>query len=66
MIERKLIQDVYIRVCRDSNWNMPWDQAARFVADMLNIHPLAVGNAFPYIMTMQEIAAGIHPVCETK
>lgn len=58
---RKLIQDVYIRVCKDSGFNMHWEDAAVLTADILNIIPLEVGLAFSRMGDLNQIALGLHP-----
>lgn len=61
MTERKLIQDVYIRVCRDSGFRESFTRAAKITATLLGIHPLQVWVAFGRLETMEEVAAGTHP-----
>ena len=60
---RKLRRDLYVRVCRDSGFRMPYDRAAAFVGDMLHTSALDVWIAFSGTDVMQEIASGTHPVC---
>lgn len=61
--DRKLKQEVYIRICKDSNFTMEFDQAARVAGLMLKCHPLEFWIAMD-IKIMQQIAAGTHPVCK--
>ena len=64
MADRKLKQDFYIRVCRDSGFTMDWAKAAQLTAGALSVSALEIGHAFPYLQVMQEIASGTHPVCK--
>ena len=61
---RKEIQDLYIRICRDSLFKMDYIRVAHFVADMLKISAIEVWMAFSNMSTMERIAAGTHPVCK--
>ena len=61
MPPRKLVQDVFIRVCRDSKFRLSTVRAASLVATMLKTHPLAVWLAMPSYSVMEEIACGVHP-----
>lgn len=63
MTDRKLIQDLYIRVCKDSGWKLPSDRAAKLTADTLGISALDVALSMPYLSVMEEIATGRHSVC---
>ena len=60
-VDRKTIQDIYIRVCKDSEFEMEYIQVAIFVAGLLNITPFEVYAAFGDLRTMGEVASGIHP-----
>jgi hypothetical protein len=62
-MERKAIQDLYIRVCRDSGWNMRCEEAAKLAAKVGGFHPMDVWTALPSLDTMRKIAAGEHPAC---
>jgi len=62
--ERKLIQDLYLRVCRDCRYTMDAVRVAHFVAGMLNTSALVVWIAMPSFSVMEEIAAGSHPACQ--
>ena len=57
---RKLTQDVFVRVCRDSGFTIDATRAAIIAAQMLNKHPLEVWLAMPSLDVMDEIAAGRH------
>ena len=58
---RKTIQDVFIRLCRDSAFTLPADRAASLAGVMLKCHPLEIWLAMPSYSAMEEIAAGTHP-----
>lgn len=58
---RNLIKKVYISVCKDSGFNLHWEDAAVLTADILNILPLEVGLAFNKMHELNQIALGLHP-----
>lgn len=58
---RKLIQDMYVRVCRDSGFQLSWEQATKLTAKVGGWHPLDVWMAMPSMDVMEEIAEGKHP-----
>lgn len=62
MSEREQRQQVFIRVCKDSQFKMEPVAAALLAAKMLDCHPLEIwlGLDWP---TMVEIATGRHPAC---
>lgn len=60
-MNRKLVQDIYIRVCRDSLFSLPAVRAAALAAMILKTHPLAIWLAMPSYDVMEEIARGQHP-----
>jgi len=60
---RKLKQDVFIRVCKDSGFKLTWTNAAILAGNMLNCSPLEIWMTMD-MQTMEKIAAGEHPVCE--
>ena len=64
MTDHETIRAVYIRICRDSKFGLPFDQAAALCAGVCGIHPIEVWCAFPYLDIMKEIAAGTHPVVQ--
>lgn len=66
-LSRHEIQQLYIRICRDSGFRLPFDQAAAVVGDMTGGSALTVwvDTGFTTDM-MQEIAAGTHPACKTE
>lgn len=55
------IQKLYIRVCRDSGFDMGWLDASFLTAQIYGLNPLHVWHAFGSIVTMQSIATGEHP-----
>lgn len=58
---RELWRQVFIRVCRDSGFQLPMERACHLTAQIVGTHPLMVWSAFPYMQVMHEIAAGTHP-----
>lgn len=65
---RHEIQRLYVRVCRDSGYRLPYDRAAALVSGMMGRHssPLEIWLQFPSVATMIEIAEGRHPICGVK
>lgn len=61
MPDRKTIQDIYIRVCRDSGFGLDYIAAAQLAAKVVGIHPLDIWIAMPSLSVMEEIATGAHP-----
>lgn len=59
--DRKLKQDVFIRVCRDSQFQIEWTRAAKLTALILECHPMDVWGAFSCMDVMEKIAGGTHP-----
>lgn len=64
-MKRETIQNLFMRVARDSGFRMPATQVARFTAKALSISPIAVWGAFADIDQMREVAAGNHPAVNT-
>lgn len=60
---RKTVQDVFIRVCRDSMWQIDAINAAKLTASVVGKHPLQVWSDVGSLDIMNQIAAGTHPVC---
>lgn len=60
-LDRKLVQDCFIRVCRDSGFTVEPLMAAELTASMVKSHPLLIWTCFPSFSVMEEIAAGTHP-----
>lgn len=63
MADRKMIQDLFIRISKDSGWSLDYTRVAKLAAQILGIHPLEVANAFADLGLMERIAQGEHPVC---
>lgn len=61
--DRKLKQDLYIRACRDSGWQLDYVEAAKLAGKVLNCHPMNIWVAFGDMKAMEKIAAGEHPAC---
>tara|TARA_R110000772_G_scaffold99174_2_gene198828 strand:- start:667 stop:873 length:207 start_codon:yes stop_codon:yes gene_type:complete len=59
---RKQIQDLFLRVCKDSEYTLEWDRASSLTAAILKIHPLQIWLAMPDIDTLIAIATGDHPI----
>ena len=62
--DRKLKQDLYIRACRDSGWQLDYVEAAKLAGKVLNCHPMNIWVAFGDMKAMEKIAAGEHPICK--
>jgi hypothetical protein len=58
---RELWRQVFIRVCRDSGFQLSFERACRLTGQIVGTHPLLVWSAFPCMEVMQAIAAGEHP-----
>lgn len=61
MINRKQIQDTFIRVAQDSKFGMDAYRVAHFTASLLNISALEVAFAFSNLKLMESVASGDHP-----
>jgi len=64
--DRETIQSLYIRVCRDSGWQLPYDRAAHLAGKVGGFHAMDVWIALPSLEVMMQIAAGDHPSCKEK
>jgi hypothetical protein len=62
---RETMQQVFIRVCRDSRFSMDAVDAAHFAARMLGCDPLEIWFAMSSLSIMEEIARGTHPAART-
>ena len=62
MTDRNLIQDTYIRICRDGEFTMDWVHVAHLTGRVLNISAIQVWTAFPGMDRMKTIAAGTDPI----
>lgn len=63
---RDTIQQLFIRLCRDSGFRLDGVRAARLTAAVLGIHPLDVWLAMPCLDVMNDIAAGKHPAAHRQ
>ena len=61
--DRKLKQDIYIRVCKDSGFQIEYIQAAILAAKVVGCHPMEIWMALDMDL-MKRIASGEHPVCQ--
>jgi hypothetical protein len=64
--DRTTIQQIYVRVCRDSGFGLDSIRAATLTANMVGCSPLEVWLAMPSLDVMDEIAAGQHPVAKGR
>ena len=64
--DRKLKQDLYIRACKDSGWQLDYIEAAKLVGKIFNCHPFEVYAAFGDMSNMQKVAKGEHPACNRE
>lgn len=60
-IDRKTLQQLYIRVCRDSGFKLDLHRACALAAAAAGKHPMDIWLAMPSLDVMFEIAAGTHP-----
>ncbi len=60
-MDRAQAHKLFIRVCRDSGFQIDAGRAARLVGGILGEHPLSVWAAFPSFGDMSRIARGEHP-----
>ena len=63
--DRKLKQDLYIRVCKDSGFQLESTRAAIIAANALGCHPMEIWMAMDFDL-MNRIASGDHPVCKDE
>lgn len=63
-MERKIITDAYVRVCKDSGFQLEAVRASQITASMLGIHPLDVLGALGTMQALEQVADGTHPVCK--
>lgn len=63
--DRKLKQDIYIRVCKDSGFQLEATRAAILAANVIGCHPLEIWMALD-MYYMEKIASGEHPVCKKE
>lgn len=59
--DRKLHQEIFLRVCKDSGFKMTATDAAIFAAEIIKSHALLVWAAFSDLGLMERLADGTHP-----
>lgn len=59
---RRHVQEMYIRICRDSGFTMHWHRAAVFAAELCDISALELWTLFGDYKTMKAIAKGEDPI----
>lgn len=62
MHDRETIQKAYIRICRDSNFQIEYINAAILTANVLKISPIEVWIAIGDFGAMKKIAKGGTPL----
>lgn len=63
-VERKFAQDVYLRVCRDSGFQLDMFAAANLAAGVMKISTMELWVRMDIpIAVMDQIAQGIHAIC---
>lgn len=65
-MDRKDIVTLYTRVCHDSGFRLDFAEAAKITAKVIGINPLEIWIAVGDMKTMQEIADGSHPTCNSN
>ena len=60
-LSRDLVQQVFIRICRDSGFTLATPEAAALAAGALGCSPLQIWTAMQSLAMMDQIAAGTHP-----
>ena len=63
---REIVQQAYIRVCRDSGFQIHWIAACHIVSQILEIPALDVWLKFGDMSNMVRIAEGTHPCLELE
>jgi hypothetical protein len=61
LMDKDTLRHLFIRVCRDSGFQLDTVRATQLAAAIAKVHPLDVWRAFPSYDTMGEIAEGTHP-----
>lgn len=62
---RTTLQQLFIRVCRDSGFRLEATRAAVLAARAAGRHPLEIWMALPSLDVMAQIAAGTHPAARS-
>ena len=60
-MSRKQLQELFLRVCRDSGFSLEATQAASIAAKAAGVSPLEFWVAFGTIDAMDKVADGGHP-----
>ena len=60
-VDRKTLQQIYVRVCRDRGFTLDLHRACSLAAMIAGKHPLDIWMAMPSLDVMFAIAAGDHP-----
>lgn len=60
-VDRQTLQQIYVRVCRDSGFKLDMHRACALAAAAVGKHPLDIWIAMPSLDVMAAIAAGTHP-----
>jgi hypothetical protein len=60
--DREALQQAFIRICRDSGFQLDAERACALAAKVLGRSPLEIWMAMPSLDVMREVAAGTHPV----
>ena len=64
--ERAMLQQAYIRVCRDSGFRLDLHRACVIAAEVVGKRPMDIWSAIPSLDVMWKIAAGKHPAALTQ
>lgn len=59
----RLHQKVFVRICKDSKYEMEYIEAVQFAAKVLDVHPLLLASSIGFD-NMERISKGKHPICE--
>lgn len=66
MRDRELLQELFVRVCRDSNFRLDHVRAAILTGQIANRAPLEVWIALGSTDLMERISTGKHPASQGK
>lgn len=64
--DRTTMQQVFVRVCRDSGFQLDTDRACKLAAKVVGKHPLDIWMAMPGLDVMDAIARGEHPAAKAN
>lgn len=65
MLDREYIQQIFIRIAKDSKFKMDAIEVAKMTASLAKVHPLEVMGSFSFD-NMIAVANGTHPVVKGK